>query len=116
MSEHAGLSQRELQIVQSYAGGDTSPTIADTLFIALSTVRTHWAAIYRKLEVSSKLGLAMRLKGEVPQLRSQIEMETAISEPALNVEEAISREKALAEVLRIISAPQRDLDVVMPRS
>ena len=53
MSGQTGLSQRELQIAQSYAGGETYQTIADALCIAPSTVRTHLATLYRKLEVSS---------------------------------------------------------------
>ncbi|MEM6311213.1 MAG: LuxR C-terminal-related transcriptional regulator [Pseudomonadota bacterium] len=114
MIGQSGLSQRELQIAQSYAGGETYQTIADTLCIAPSTVRTHLATIYRKLEVSSKLELATYLNGETPEPRSQSEMAAVVSELALSLEEAISREKALNEVLRIISASQGDLDAVMP--
>ncbi len=114
MSAQVDLSPRELQIAQSYAGGATYQIIADKLCIAPSTVRTHLATIYRKLEVSSKLELAARLKGEAPQPRNQSEMNLVISELALSLEEAISREKALNEVLRIISTAQGDLDVVMP--
>lgn len=44
-----------------------------------------------------------RLKGDAPHPRSQIELNSVISELALSLEEAISREKALSEVLRIIS-------------
>lgn len=113
MSEQVDLSPRELQIAQSYAGGATYQNIADTLCIAPSTVRTHLAAIYRKLEVSSKLELATRLNGETRAPRNQAELTSAISELALSLEEAISREKALSEVLRIISAGQGDLDAVM---
>ena len=114
MSGQSGLSQRELQIAQSYAGGETYQTIADTLCIAPSTVRTHLATIYRKLEVSSKLELATYLNGEAPEPRSQSEMAAVVSELALSLEEAISREKALSEVLRIISASHGDLEAVMP--
>lgn len=114
MSGQSGLSQRELQIAQSYAGGETYQTIADTLCIAPSTVRTHLATIYRKLEVSSKLELATHLSGDAPEPRSQSEMAAVVSELALSLEEAISREKALSEVLRIISASQGDLKTVMP--
>ena len=57
MSAQIDLSVRELQIAQSYASGATYQKIADELCIAPSTVRTHLAAIYRKLEVSSKLEL-----------------------------------------------------------
>jgi len=114
MSAQVDLSPRELQIAQSYAGGATYQKIANTLCIAPSTVRTHLATIYRKLEVSSKLELATHLKGETPQHRSQSEMNSVISELALSLEEAISREKAISEVLRIISAAQGNLDAVMP--
>ena len=114
MSRPSGLSQRELQIAQSFAGGETYQTIADTLCIAPSTVRTHLATIYRKLEVSSKLELATYLNGDAPEPRSQSEMAAVVSELALSLEEAISREKALSEVLRIISTSQCDLEAVMP--
>ena len=114
MSRQSGLSQRELQIAQSYAGGETYQTIADMLCIAPSTVRTHLATIYRKLEVSSKLELATFLSGNAPEPRSQAEMAAVVSELALSLEEAISREKALSEVLRIISASRGDLETVMP--
>ena len=115
MSAQTDLSGRELQIAQSYAGGATYQTIADALCIAPSTVRTHLAAIYRKLEVSSKLELLTRLnEGDAPQPRSQTELNSVISELALSLEEAISREKALSEVLRIISAAQGDIGTVIP--
>lgn len=58
--EHT-LSPRELQIAKSYAAGATYHIIANELGIAPSTVRTHLAAIYRKLEVSSKIELLVRL-------------------------------------------------------
>lgn len=114
MSEQIDLSPREQQIAQSYAGGATYQEIADDLCIAPSTVRTHLATIYRKLEVSSKQELAIQLSGEVPQARNLSEMKAVMSELALSLEEAISREKALIEVLRIISAAKGDLDAVMP--
>ncbi|PUB17233.1 LuxR C-terminal-related transcriptional regulator [Yoonia sediminilitoris] len=113
MSEWVDLSQREVQIAQAYAGGQTYQTIAKTLCIAPSTVRTHLATIYRKLGVSSKLELATRLEGEAPVPRSPSELATVVSELALSLEEAISREKALSEVLRIISTAQGDLNAVM---
>ena len=114
MSAHIELSARELQVAQYYADGATYQKIADDLCIAPSTVRTHLATIYRKLEVSSKLELLTRLKGDAPQPRSQTELNSVISELALSLEEAISRERALSEVLRIISAAQGDIGTVMP--
>ena len=114
MPGQSGLSERELQIAQAYAGGETYQAIAETLCIAPSTVRTHLATIYRKLEVSSKLELATHLNGQAMQPRSQSETAAVISELALSLEEAISRERALNEVLRIIGAAQGDLDAIMP--
>lgn len=113
MSELADLSQREVQIAQAYAGGQTYQSIAKDLYIAPSTVRTHLATIYRKLAVSSKLELAIRLEGDAPAPRSTSELVMVVSELALSLEEAINREKALSEVLRIISAAHGDLDAVM---
>lgn len=114
MSVQADLSRREFQIAQSYAGGATYQEIAERLCIAPSTVRTHLATIYRKLEVSSKLELLARLEGDIPQPRSQAELNSVVSELALSLEEAISREKALGEVLRIINAAKGDVSTVIP--
>jgi TolB-like protein/DNA-binding CsgD family transcriptional regulator/Tfp pilus assembly protein PilF len=56
------LSSRELQIAQEYAHGASYQQIARRLFIAPSTVRAHVRTIYRKLEVSSKVGLLKELQ------------------------------------------------------
>lgn len=114
MSAPIELSARELQIARSYAGGATYQSIAGDLGIAPSTVRTHLATIYRKLEVSSKLELLAQLSGAAPHPRSEVELNNVVSELALSLEEAICREKALGEVLRIISDAQGDLGKVMP--
>lgn len=114
MQAHSGLSPREEQIARAYAGGDTYQQIAESLCLAPSTVRTHLAAIYRKLQVSSKLELMSRLEGPAPDPKTPPELASVISELALSLEEALAREKALSEVLRIISAAQGDLDEVVP--
>ncbi|NEK25225.1 hypothetical protein GV827_22945 [Sulfitobacter sp. JBTF-M27] len=57
----SGLGHRESQIARDYASGESYQQIADRLCLAPSTVRTHLAAIYRKLGVSSKLDLRDRL-------------------------------------------------------
>jgi adenylate cyclase len=59
----ASLSRRELQIARAYAAGSGYRDIADQLFIAPSTVRTHLSTIYRKLGVSSKVDLLRVLEG-----------------------------------------------------
>lgn len=108
------LSARELEFARSYAAGSGYRQIAAALCIAPSTVRTHLATIYRKLGVSSKLELANRLNGAAAEPRDDTDLASVISELALSLEEAISREKALSEVLRIISASNGDLSRVMP--
>ena len=107
------LSPRELEIARAYASGDNYHRIAERLCIAPSTVRTHLATIYRKLEVSSKLELHRLLEGDRPQRRSQPDQAATISELALSLEEALSRERALSEVLKIISGSEGKIDEVI---
>ncbi len=107
------LSPREREIAQAYSNGDTYHKIAVRLGIAPSTVRTHLATIYRKLKVSSKLALHQVLQGVRPAYITEGDQAGIISELALNLEEAISRERALGEVLRIISGSNGDLKKVM---
>jgi TolB-like protein/DNA-binding CsgD family transcriptional regulator len=54
----AGLSDRERSVAVKFAQGMTYREIGKTLFIAPATVRSHLSAIYRKLNVRSKIGLA----------------------------------------------------------
>lgn len=114
MTNESILSLREREIAGLYAGGATYHNIAERLCIAPSTVRTHLATIYRKLEVSSKLELRTRLDGARSRTSVQTDHAAVISELALSLEEAISREKALGAVLRIISRSNGDIDAVMP--
>lgn len=107
------LSPREIEIAKDYARGATYHAIAARLCIAPSTVRTHLATIYRKLEVSSKLELHALLEGSTSRPRDQADHAAVISELALSLEEAISREKALGAVLRIINGSRGDIDAVM---
>jgi len=51
------LSSRERMVAERYAGGETYKDIADSLCIAPTTVRSHIASIYRKLEIGSKPAL-----------------------------------------------------------
>lgn len=113
MTIDGALSRRELEIAEDYARGATYQAIAASLGIAPSTVRTHLATIYRKLEVSSKLELAARLEGSAPRPPEPADHAAVIAELALGLEEALSREKALAAILQIISRSAGDLDTVM---
>jgi len=114
MSAEQVLSAREIEIARNYAAGSTYQAIAEQLGIAPATVRTHLATIYRKLEVSSKLELHARLEGGAPIPEEPIDHAAIISELALDLEEALSREKALSEVLKIIGGGRGKLDQVIP--
>ena len=111
--EVALLSPREKEIAVAFARGDNYQRIAANFHIAPSTVRTHLATIYRKLGVSSKIELHKALEGEQPKSKSSEEQAMLISELALSLEEAISRERALSEVLSIISRAGGDVQEVI---
>ncbi|RUW27771.1 adenylate cyclase [Mesorhizobium sp. M4B.F.Ca.ET.215.01.1.1] len=55
------LSNRERMIATKFAEGMTYREIGEMFFIAPATVRTHLSAIYRKLDVRSKVALAALL-------------------------------------------------------
>ena len=108
------LTKREGEIAQAYANGDSYHRISERLFIAPSTVRTHLTKIYRKLGVSSKLELHKVLHGQ--QTGNEMhggETAALISELALSLEESIARERALGEVLRIISRSNGEISEVI---
>ena len=50
----AGLSDRELEILQYLPTDLSSAEIADQLYISLNTLKTHLRTIYRKLEVGGR--------------------------------------------------------------
>jgi DNA-binding NarL/FixJ family response regulator len=52
--EEAGLSPRELSILQALESGGSNREIAERLFVAEQTVKFHLTNIYRKLGVSSR--------------------------------------------------------------
>lgn len=66
----ASLSDRERTVATLFARGMTYRDIGQSLFIAPGTVRTHLAAIYRKLGVGTKVGLA-RLVAEAEPVPSE---------------------------------------------
>src|SRR5690606_11384149 len=51
---HDDLTEREMEILLLLAGGLTNQEIADQLFIALKTVKTHVSNILAKLEVHDR--------------------------------------------------------------
>ena len=56
------LSPRELEIVQRLLAGDRVPRIADSLFLAPSTVRNHLSSVFRKFSVKSQQQLIVLLR------------------------------------------------------
>ena len=58
------LSRRECQILRGVFGDDTEPTIAARLGISPHTVHTHFERLHRKLGVTSRVELVLRIFGE----------------------------------------------------
>lgn len=64
--EDAGLTPKEIQIVQALVDGLSYKLIADRLQISTHTVNSHIKNIYKKLHVNSKSEvIAKSLKGEI---------------------------------------------------
>lgn len=55
------LTKRELDVAKELFRGRKRIEVAETLGIAESTVRHHLDNIYSKLQVSSRVGIALRL-------------------------------------------------------
>lgn len=55
------LTRREFEIVELILSGYSSPAIADHLYIALPTVKTHRRNIFRKLDISAQVELFSRV-------------------------------------------------------
>jgi LuxR family maltose regulon positive regulatory protein len=56
------LSERELEVLRLIAGGHSNQSIADTLIIAVSTVKRHINNIYGKLDVQSRTQALVRAR------------------------------------------------------
>jgi len=108
------LSNREGEVASAYTEGQSYKEIARSLGISPTTVRSHLRTIYRKLGVTSKIELIHYLNNTAE--RGQIQKRGdagLIAELALELDEAIRRERVLANVLRIISHQGDRLDAVI---
>jgi LuxR family maltose regulon positive regulatory protein len=54
------LSEREIQVLRLLAVGMSNPEIANELFVAVTTVRSHCKSIYGKLSVHSRWDAVQR--------------------------------------------------------
>jgi class 3 adenylate cyclase/predicted ATPase/DNA-binding CsgD family transcriptional regulator len=116
--KHEHLSRRERQIAEAYAAGRSHREIAQRLFIAPATVRTHLGTIYRKLGVSTKIELLRALKTDRPDAEAGVE-ELAPSpqtageprpDPAVT---GLLRELDLHQYANVFAANAVDMDVLM---
>lgn len=57
------MSDREFEVLELLAKGDSNNAIADRLHISVNTVKSHIKRIYKKLEISSRLQLMNLLSG-----------------------------------------------------
>jgi LuxR family transcriptional regulator, maltose regulon positive regulatory protein len=56
------LSERELEVLQLIAAGKSNRRIAQELFVAAGTVKTHIRSIYRKLDAHSRTQALVRAR------------------------------------------------------
>lgn len=114
--DHQGgaLSRREREIAEAYAEGQSYKAIARTLGLSPATVRTHLSTVYRKLGVASKIELSRLLQGSPDAApRDARDSASLVAELALELDEAMRRERILASVLHIISQQGHHLDAVI---
>jgi DNA-binding CsgD family transcriptional regulator/GAF domain-containing protein len=113
-AEPQGLSKREREVAADYVEGQSYKEIARTLGIAPATVRTHLRTLYRKLGVTSRPELVSALEASTGTAFSLArDKDDLIAELALELDEAMRRERILAKVLRIISKNGHRLDAVI---
>ena len=58
-SKISDLTDREIQIVKLLANGKSNKEIADSMFVAIETVKSHLQTIYKKLEVKGRTEAAV---------------------------------------------------------
>ena len=57
------LSAREREIAEAVARGLTNSEIAEEMFLSITTVKTHVASIFAKLDVTNRVQVAIRVLG-----------------------------------------------------
>ena len=106
------LSNREQEVADAYAGGQSYKEIARELGLSPTTVRSHLRTVYSKLGVTSKIELAQFLTdASVPEAGR--DAATLVADLALELDEAVRRERGLAKILKIISKQEDRLEQVI---
>ena len=57
-----GITAKELQVLEQLAHGKTNKDIAQTLFVAQSTIKTHLIHLYQKLGVKNRTSAIKRAR------------------------------------------------------
>ncbi len=107
------LSKRELEVAAAYAEGLSYKEIARDLGVSPTTIRSHLRTVYGKLGVTSKIALSQALID--PKAASEAERDAAAltADLALELDDAMRRERMMARVLRLVSRRDADLDAVI---
>ncbi len=106
------LTKREQEVAETYAAGQSYKEIARELGLSPTTVRSHLRTVYSKLGVTSKIELAQFLNDSA---LPETERDTSglVAELALELDEAVRRERGLAQILQIISTQGDRLEPVI---
>lgn len=106
------LSNREREVAEAYAAGASYKEIARALGLSPTTIRSHLRTVYGKLGVTSKIELARFLEDAAAPSGPRDSAAMA-AELALELDDAVRRERVLAKVLRIISNHDGSLETVI---
>ncbi|NNE25196.1 MAG: GAF domain-containing protein [Rhizobiales bacterium] len=106
------LSNREQEVADAYATGQNYKEIARELGLSPTTVRSHLRTVYSKLGVTSKIELAQFLSASSLPEETR-DSATLVAELALELDEAVRRERGLAKILKIISRQEDQLEPVI---
>ena len=58
------LTARELELAKLVAAGFSNQQIADRFMLALQTVKNHLRSVYKKLHVTNRVELSLRISGK----------------------------------------------------
>ncbi|MEM7497978.1 MAG: GAF domain-containing protein [Pseudomonadota bacterium] len=106
------LSKREKEVAAAYAAGGSYKEIARDLSVSPTTVRSHLRTIYVKLGVTSKIELA-RFLDDASTPDDPRDSTAMAAELALELDDAVRRERMFARVLRIINTHDGTLEAVI---